>query len=102
MALAPDNLLYRDTLAELLFQKGDKEEALDVIKRCLRVPSHRLYFQRQLERIKAGDRNAPLPFDEDGVVRGSTFFLTCVTFAENLVGPMGFRGGTKWQTLMTR
>ena len=82
VALAPDNLLYRDTLAELLFQKGDTEEALEVIKHCLGVPSHKLYFQRQLARIKAGDRNAPLPFDVDGVVRGSTFFLACVSYLQ--------------------
>jgi tetratricopeptide (TPR) repeat protein len=59
--LEPEHANYHDTLAEVLFQRGDKDGALAEIKRCIELkPSERLYAARRA-RIEAGDRDAPLP-----------------------------------------
>ncbi len=53
--LTPDNARYIDTLAEVYFQKGEKEKALELTKKCIKVDPKYTYFQRQLKRIEAGD-----------------------------------------------
>jgi tetratricopeptide (TPR) repeat protein len=59
--LAPDQASHLDTLAEAYFQKGDKEKALELIKKCVKLDPKYAYFQRQLKRIEAGDPSVDVP-----------------------------------------
>jgi tetratricopeptide (TPR) repeat protein len=61
VALEPAHINYRETLAEVLFQKGDKPAALAEIKRCVEAEPKNSYFAKQQARMEAGDPNAPLP-----------------------------------------
>jgi Flp pilus assembly protein TadD len=55
MELAPDDSAFADTLAEVYFQRGDKERALGLIKKCIEMDPKREYYRRQLRRFEAGD-----------------------------------------------
>lgn len=59
--LAPDTAGHLDTLAEVHFQRGEKDEALKWIKKAAALDPKRAYFRKQLERMKAGDARAELP-----------------------------------------
>jgi tetratricopeptide (TPR) repeat protein len=59
--LSPDNAGYLDTLAEAHFQKGDKDRAIELIKKCISLDPKYAYFGRQLKRIEAGDPNVDVP-----------------------------------------
>lgn len=52
---------YRDTLAEVHFQRGDKDKAIELMKRCLELDPASSYFKKQLQRFEAGDPKAPVP-----------------------------------------
>jgi predicted Zn-dependent protease len=52
---------YRDTLAEVVFQRGKKDEAIAHMKKCLELDPRRTYYQKQLKRFEAGDPKADLP-----------------------------------------
>ncbi len=56
---------HLDTLAEILFQLGKKDEAVATQKKAITLSPKRVYFKKQLARIEAGDPNAPRPA-EDG------------------------------------
>jgi tetratricopeptide (TPR) repeat protein len=54
--LAPDVASYFDTLAEVSFQRGDREKAIKFIKKCLTMPQANVGFYRlQLKRFEKGD-----------------------------------------------
>ena len=54
--LAPNVAPYWDTLAEVHFQRGEKEKAVEVMRKCLAMPSDRsAYFRQQLRRFEKGD-----------------------------------------------
>jgi tetratricopeptide (TPR) repeat protein len=59
--LAPDSAAYTDTLAEVHFQRGDKDKAIELMKRCMALEPKRAFYQRQMKRFEAGDASAPLP-----------------------------------------
>jgi tetratricopeptide (TPR) repeat protein len=59
--LAPDNPGYLDTLAEIHFQRGDKDKAIAALKKCIAMDPKRTYFTKQLKRFEAGDPKAELP-----------------------------------------
>ncbi|MBV9124379.1 MAG: hypothetical protein JO112_13550, partial [Planctomycetes bacterium] len=59
--LAPDNAGYRDTLAEVQFQRGEKDRAIESMKKCLELEPKSEYFQKQLKRFEAGNPLADLP-----------------------------------------
>jgi tetratricopeptide (TPR) repeat protein len=59
--LEPEHANCRDTLAEVLFQRGDKTAAVAEIKRCIELEPKNTIFKRQLARIEAGDPAAALP-----------------------------------------
>jgi hypothetical protein len=59
--LSPDNAGYLDTLAEAHFQNGDKDKALELIKKCISLDPKYSYFGRQLKRIEAGDPKVDVP-----------------------------------------
>jgi len=56
---------YRDTLAEALFQKGDKNKAIQSIQKAVDMDPKRVYYRRQLERISAGNPATPRPDEND-------------------------------------
>ncbi|MBL8799863.1 MAG: tetratricopeptide repeat protein [Planctomycetia bacterium] len=59
--LSPDSAGYIDTLAEVHFQRGNKDKAVELMKRCLELEPKNEYFRQQLKRVEAGDPKAPLP-----------------------------------------
>ncbi len=59
--LEPDNAAYLDTLAEVRFQRGEKDAAVDLMKRCIKIDAKNEYFQKQLKRFEAGDLAVPNP-----------------------------------------
>jgi tetratricopeptide (TPR) repeat protein len=63
--LVPDHAGHLDTLAEVYFQLGQQQKAIETQTRVVELDPERPYFRKQLERIKAGDRNAELPPDEE-------------------------------------
>jgi tetratricopeptide (TPR) repeat protein len=54
--LVPDYTTFLDTLAEVQYQLGDREQALDHGRRCLELEPRNTHFQRQLTRFET---NAP-------------------------------------------
>jgi len=65
VGLAPDVPGHRDTLAEVYFQRGDKDQAVAAQKKVIELAPKRIYFRKQLKRLEAGDRNAPLPTEDE-------------------------------------
>jgi len=65
VALTPDNAGYLDTLAEVYFQRGDKDKAVALQKRVIELDPKKPYFRKQLKRLEAGDPSAERP-PEDG------------------------------------
>lgn len=63
--LAPDNAGFLDTLAEVHFQRGHKDKAVELMKRCLELEPKNDYFRNQLKRVEAGDPKAPLPEESE-------------------------------------
>ena len=51
--LAPDTASYLDTLAEIHYQRGDKAEALRLMKKCIELDPRNDYFPKQVKRFKA-------------------------------------------------
>jgi len=52
--LDSDNSAFLDTLAEVRFRRGDQQEAMEVMKKCLKQDPKSDYFQKQLKRFEAG------------------------------------------------
>ncbi len=65
VALAPNRASYHDTLAEVLFQLGKKDDAVAAQKKAIRLDPKRDYLRKQLKRIEAGDPKAPRPLEEE-------------------------------------
>lgn len=53
--LSPDLHWCRDTLAEVLFQLGRREEAVAEMQKCVEQAPNRLYYRRQLKRMQQDD-----------------------------------------------
>jgi len=51
--LAPENAAYLDTLAEVHFQRGDRDEAIRLIRRCIEMEPENQHFREQLVRFRA-------------------------------------------------
>lgn len=62
--LQPDSAPNLDTLAEIHFQRGDRDEAITLMKKCLVLDDSRSYFRKQLVRFEKGDRTAELPSED--------------------------------------
>jgi tetratricopeptide (TPR) repeat protein len=53
--LAPQEPAYKDTLAEVLFQRGDRQSAVEQINACIKLaPSNAGFYRRQLMRFRTG------------------------------------------------
>jgi tetratricopeptide (TPR) repeat protein len=59
--LEPNHANFHDTLAEVLFQRGDKDGALAEVKKCVELAPANTRYPKLRARIEAGDRAAPLP-----------------------------------------
>lgn len=59
--LAPTSAVVFDTLAEVHFQNGDKDEAVAAIKKAVDLAPKVPYYAAQQKRIEAGDKKAELP-----------------------------------------
>jgi Flp pilus assembly protein TadD len=59
--LEPDAPGCLDTLAELYFQRGEGARAVAAMARAVRLAPGRAYYAAQLRRMRAGDRDAPVP-----------------------------------------
>jgi tetratricopeptide (TPR) repeat protein len=63
--LAPATAGHLDTLAEVHFQRGEKDEAVALQKRVVEMDPKRAYFRKQLRRLEAGDASADRPPEDD-------------------------------------
>lgn len=63
--LTPESPGYHDTLAEALFQKGERARAQAAIQKAVDMDPKRVYYRRQLARIEAGNPAAPRPDEND-------------------------------------
>lgn len=63
--LAPTHAGYLDTLAEVHFQRGDKDKAIALQKRAIQLDAKKVYFRKQLKRLEAGDPSAERPSEND-------------------------------------
>ena len=63
--LAPKHAGYRDTLAEVHFQRGDRAKAIELMKECRRMEPNNSYFVKQLQRFEAGNPAVPPPPESD-------------------------------------
>ncbi|HXG12652.1 MAG TPA: hypothetical protein VNK04_23040 [Gemmataceae bacterium] len=63
--LAPEQAGYLDTLAEVHFQRGEQQKAIELMKKCLAMEPTRGFFRRQLKRFEAGDPKAEIPSNLD-------------------------------------
>jgi Tetratricopeptide repeat len=61
VGLDPDNAGYLGTLAEVHFQRGDKDKAVELMKKCIDLQPKDQYSRKQLRRMQAGDRDADVP-----------------------------------------
>lgn len=61
VGLSPDRAGLLDTLAEVEFQSGRRDEAIKAMRRCLVMEPRNAYFQKQLKRFETGDRDAAVP-----------------------------------------
>jgi len=64
--LEPDNAGHVDTLAEVHFQRGDKDKAVGLAKKCVQMQPTYEYFRNQLKRMQAGNADADLPHEPTG------------------------------------
>lgn len=63
--LEPKNSGYRDTMAEVYFQRGDVVKAKELMRECIQLDPQKDYYAKQLKRFEAGDRNVPPPAEGD-------------------------------------
>jgi tetratricopeptide (TPR) repeat protein len=63
--LEPGFAGFHDTLAEIYFQRGDKEKAVATQKKVIELDPKKTYFRKQLKRIEAGDPTADRPSETD-------------------------------------
>jgi hypothetical protein len=63
--LQPDHAGNLDTLAEAHFQRGDRDRAMELMKKCIALDGKNSYFGKQLERFEKGDRAAELPPEDE-------------------------------------
>jgi hypothetical protein len=59
--LMPESAGYLDTLAEVHFQSGDTEKAVELIRKCVKLEPKRVYFGKQLKRMEKGDPTVEVP-----------------------------------------
>jgi tetratricopeptide (TPR) repeat protein len=63
VALAPKNAGVLDTLAEVYYQKGDKAQAIKLMKKCLELDPKKNYYHKQIKRFQAPGPPSATPVD---------------------------------------
>ena len=63
--LAPDSAAFHDTLAEVLFQLGKRDEAIVAQKKAIELATDKEAFRKALQRIEAGDPRVPRSVEDD-------------------------------------
>jgi tetratricopeptide (TPR) repeat protein len=63
--LEPKNAGYLDTLAEVHFRRGERDQALAAMRQCLELTPNRDYFRKQLQRFQTGDIASDPPVGDD-------------------------------------
>jgi tetratricopeptide (TPR) repeat protein len=63
--LEPKDTSYKDTLAEVHFQRGETDKAAELMRACTQANPKNAYYRKQLERFKAGDRTVDVPEQVD-------------------------------------
>jgi len=63
--LEPRNAGYLDTLAEVNFRKGNRDKALELMKKCVELDQKNGYFKRQLARFKDQPFDSSTPEEEE-------------------------------------
>ncbi len=63
--LSPDVAGYQDTLAEVWFQRGEKDKAVAAQKKAVELDPKKAYYRKQLKRYEAGDLSAPRPSEDE-------------------------------------
>jgi tetratricopeptide (TPR) repeat protein len=53
VALDPQNPAFIGTLAEIHFQRGDRQQAMELVERCIRLAPNEEEFRQQMERFRA-------------------------------------------------
>jgi tetratricopeptide (TPR) repeat protein len=61
VALSPRNAAYLDTLAEVHYQRGDKAEAVKLMKKCVELDPKHDYYHKQIKRFGASGPPSPTP-----------------------------------------
>lgn len=61
---SPNSAAFLDTQAELYFQKGNTDRALDLIEKAMVADPNMDYLRQQKERFKKGDKSVPPPEQE--------------------------------------
>jgi tetratricopeptide (TPR) repeat protein len=61
VALSPQHAAYIDTLAEVQFQLGKGDAALELEQEAVALEPERAFLHAQVERFRAGDPSAALP-----------------------------------------
>ena len=51
--LAPKTAGYLDTLAEVYYQRGDKAQAIKLMKKCIELNPASTYYKKQIKRFEA-------------------------------------------------
>jgi hypothetical protein len=59
--LEPRQASYLDTLAEVYFQRGERDRAIDLMKKCREMEPKKDFYRQQLRRFEAGDPAAEVP-----------------------------------------
>jgi tetratricopeptide (TPR) repeat protein len=63
--LEPKQAGYKDTLAEVHFQRGETATAITLMRECIKLDPRKAYFGKQLKRFEAGDRTTSPPDEDD-------------------------------------
>lgn len=61
VTLQPNTAAYLDTLAELKFVKGQQQEAIELMRACLRIEPDTEYYREQLKRFEKNDTQSRPP-----------------------------------------
>jgi predicted Zn-dependent protease len=93
--LRPDNVLYRDTLAEAHFQRGDRTRALAILANDLAQQPTSAYFTRQIARVRRGNAREALP--REGMFQSRTqeaclLAKDLLSETSRIAGPVLFKG----------
>jgi predicted Zn-dependent protease len=65
VALAPDEAAYQDTLAEVHFQRGDRQAAVAAAKKCVAIVPGNPIFAKRLKHFENDELKTLDNMDDD-------------------------------------